>query len=192
MLPPCLHALERSHLRHAEVVYGLLTVARRLAATEGALGDLRDDLREIDDAMSYFYRSVPRHFQDEEESLFPRLAERLPARAAELAKLAAEHPAHLALHRRLDEAARDFADRPSAQTAKALYELAAELDRVYEDHAGREDELFEQAASALTREDLRAIDDEMERRRGRGGGGGGGGGGGAAVMLAVSASGVRM
>lgn len=189
MQPACLTALERSHSRHHEVVTALVAAARRLAGGAGAGGDeggdeAGDELDALDDvsaAVDYLHRSVPRHFLDEEDSLFPRLGKRLPERAAQLAQLASEHPAHVALHHRIAAAAAELAEQTVPAAAARLLEAALELARVYEDHARREDALFADAASALTGEDLRGIDDEMEARRGRsgrsGGGGGGGGGG---------------
>jgi len=183
MLPPCLNALERSHLRHAEVVHGLVAAARRLVGPtagekEPTEAEENEALGVVEDALAYFHRSVPRHFLDEEQSLFPRLALRVPAHAAALAALIAEHPFHLALHRRIEDAMKVIEQRYSPHALDELLDAALELERAYADHARREDVLFEEAARALTEEDLRGIDDEMEKRRGRGGGGGGGGRGG--------------
>ncbi len=178
MQPPCLESLERSHVRHAEVVRDLVAAARRLAADPRGRTEAQemDDLDQIGGAIDYFHRSVPRHFRDEEESLFPRLGQRLPERAAELAQLIAEHPGHLALHQRITEAFEVLGQRRLQRVLDGLLATALELERAYEDHAHREDALFAEAATALTARDLEEIGEEMERRRGRSGGGRGGGG----------------
>ncbi|HUJ61872.1 MAG TPA: hemerythrin domain-containing protein, partial [Kofleriaceae bacterium] len=62
--------LDRSHRRHDDVVAGLLAAARRLAAGRPEAGDLDA----VHGAVAYFLRAVPRHFLDEEGSVFPRLS----------------------------------------------------------------------------------------------------------------------
>src|SRR4051812_14127741 len=91
----CLTQLDRSHRRHDEVMTDLLAAARRLAAGRPEAGDLDS----VHGAVAYFERSVTRHFLDEEGSVFPRLSTRRPDLAADLAKLSAEHPEQIALHR---------------------------------------------------------------------------------------------
>ena len=66
--------LDRSHRRHDEVMTGLLAAARRLAAGRPE----PTDLATVQDAVRYFERAVPRHFLDEEGSVFPRLSTRRP------------------------------------------------------------------------------------------------------------------
>ncbi|HRC57568.1 MAG TPA: hemerythrin domain-containing protein, partial [Kofleriaceae bacterium] len=182
MQPSCLASLERSHLRHAEVMSKLLAAARRLA--DGLDAD-HGELSEVSAGVEYLHRSVPRHFLDEEQSLFPRLERRMPELGAALSKLVAEHAVHRRLHERIAEASSELAQGARPGAATRLLEAVRELAALYEAHAGQEDEYFVLAARVLSPSELLEIEDEMERRRaggggggGRGGGGGGGGGGG--------------
>jgi hypothetical protein len=177
MEPTCLAQLERSHRRHDEVLAALLEAARRFAAGRPA----PDDHQRVGDALRYFERAVPRHFEDEEASVFPRLAVRRPDLAAELTALAAAHPAQLVLQQAVAAAAAALAD-PAAPVGpaagKALLEAADRLAAAHHAHVASEDALLEAAAGALTAQDDSEITGEMEARRGGGGGGGLGGGGG--------------
>ena len=159
-----LDQLERSHRRHDEEMARLCESAERLA--EGA--PLPDDLEVIADALAFLERSSPRHFADEEQSLFPRLKERDPSLAPELDRIAAEHRDHEARHAALRALF-------EAGDAQGLSEAADGLEVVYRRHVSDEDNLFARARTLLTPEDDFAIVAEMDGRRGRGGGGGGGG-----------------
>jgi hemerythrin-like domain-containing protein len=135
----------------------------RMAELARTPGD--DQARE--DFLGFVERSVRRHEEDEEESLFPRLAHVAELRAA-IASLRDEHHAHVALHRALRDAKDD------AGAAEAL-EL---LRRAYAKHVQLEESvLFPGARLALDRATLAEVMREMQARRGRGPGGGGGGGG---------------
>jgi hemerythrin-like domain-containing protein len=174
--------LERSHRRHDDVLAKLLDAARRFAAGRPDPGDVDA----VQSAVDYFQRAVPRHFLDEEGSVFPRLSTRRPELARELAALSAEHPAQIELQAHVIAAARDLdgASRPVA--GKALLDAATRLAAAHRAHVEREDAVFATAEDALTSEDDNEIVAEMETRRDRdgaggrrrGGGGGGGGGGG--------------
>jgi hemerythrin-like domain-containing protein len=182
--------LDRSHRRHDEVMGGLLAAARRLAAGRPDAGDVDA----VHGAVAYFQRAVTRHFLDEEGSVFPRLSTRRPELAEQLAALSAEHPAQIALHNAIAEAASHLDGEPRPGAGKQLLELAERLAAQHKGHVEREDLLFADAHQALTGEDDTAILAEMETRRdrddnsgphrkhgrggGRGGGGRGGGGGG--------------
>src|SRR5215470_18894462 len=87
--------LERSHRRHDDVLAKLLEAARRFAAGRPDAGDVQA----VQSAIEYFERAVPRHFLDEEGSVFPRLSTRRPELAAELAALSAEHPPQIDLQK---------------------------------------------------------------------------------------------
>ena len=161
--------LDRSHRRHDDVVAGLLAAARRLAAGRPEAGDLDA----VHGAVAYFLRAVPRHFLDEEGSVFPRLSTRRPELAEALAALSAEHPAQIALHNAVAEAAR-LLDGDARQTAgKQLLELAEKLADQHAQHVAREDVIFQGANGALTAEDDAEIVAEMETRRDRDDSGGG-------------------
>ncbi len=171
-MPYWLEQLDRSHRRHDEQMRNLCAATRRVA--QGSYG--QDDQEAITEAVDYLLRAVPRHFGDEEESLFPRLTAALPEIAAELARLADEHRTHEALHLKLNELwAR--ASKGDRAAARALDDEAQRLASAYARHVTEEDALFARVIPAITEDEDRTIMDEMDARRGRGGGGGGGGGG---------------
>lgn len=169
--------LERSHRRLEERLADLQAAARE------AEGTGRADVALLRDVADFFARAVKRHEDDEERSLFPRLAHDASLVGIG-ARLAAEHRDHEVLHARLDRAvdAIDRADGPPEEKA-AIAELVLVSDALaaaYRTHVEAEERaLFPAARAALDAGALEAIAREMaERRGGRGGGGGGRGGGG--------------
>src|SRR5262245_13552089 len=78
--------LDASHRRHDERLAGLVAVAEQLCGGHGGPQDLED----LEDAVTWFARSVPRHFGDEDDVVFPALAAARPERAAALADITAE------------------------------------------------------------------------------------------------------
>jgi hemerythrin-like domain-containing protein len=155
--------LRSSHRRLEERLDELGEAARKLAAG----GPEANEAREIVDGLcGWFARSVGRHEEDEERSLFPRLKDEA-ALAPILASLTAEHREHERLHAKLR----------SAEPA-ALPAIADALYAAYRKHIDEEERaLFPAAERLLDDEARRAMIEEMESRRGRGGGQGGGGGG---------------
>jgi hemerythrin-like domain-containing protein len=166
----CLAQLDRSHRRHDEVMAGLLAAARRLAAGRPEAGDIDT----VHGAVAYFERAVPRHFLDEEGSVFPRLSTRRPELAEKLASLSSEHPAQIALQHAIASAAKQLDGEARPTAGKQLLEIAERLAEQHTAHVAREDELFKVAHEALTAEDDREIISEMETRRDRDGDNGGG------------------
>jgi hemerythrin-like domain-containing protein len=174
--------LDRAHRRHDEVVSGLVAACRRLAAGRPE----PTDIATVTDAIDFLGRAVPRHFLDEEGSVFPRLSTRRPELAETLAQLSAEHPVQIAMHNAITTAAEQIVDgRPGE--GKAVLELAERLADLHRAHVVREDEILAVAKDAFSAEDDAEIVAEMETRRdrdgegrgrGKGDGGGGGGGGG--------------
>jgi hemerythrin-like domain-containing protein len=155
--------LEKCHRRHDDVMEGLLAAARRLAAGRPDTGDVDT----VHDAVTYFKRSITRHFLDEEGSLFPRLSTRRPELAEQLAALSAEHPSQVALQDQIGELAAKL-DGDSRQGAgKSLLEVAERLEAAHRTHVAREDHVFSLASEALTPEDDAGIVAEMETRRDR-------------------------
>ena len=145
--------LERSHRKLEERISEL---ARSPADAEARA-----------DFFGFLERSVRRHEDDEEASLFPRLAH-VAELAATIATLRQEHQAQAELQRVL----RDANDAPSAGLALEALRAA------YARHITLEESvLFPAARRALDEDAMRAMMVEMQARRGRGGGGGGGGGG---------------
>lgn len=167
--------LERSHRRHDQVIAELLDVARRLAAGRPD----PTDLAKVRDAISFFDRSVTRHFLDEEGSVFPRLSTRRPDLSADLAALSAEHPPQIALQAAVAAAAKDLDGEGSARPGqgKLLLDAATRLADAHRAHVAREDALFQLAHDALTAEDDAEILSEMGTRRDRDNGKPGSGGG---------------
>jgi iron-sulfur cluster repair protein YtfE (RIC family) len=165
--------LERSHRRLEERLDELRDAARDGAPTADALETLRG-------VAAYFARAVPRHEEDEEKSLFPRLAASSAgdALAPLLARVTEEHRAHEGLHARLAslvaEREASASGVPSQALASALEELAEALIRAYHTHVDEEERvLFPAARAALDDAAKAAIAHEMDARRGGGGGGGG-------------------
>ncbi|MCE9573724.1 MAG: hemerythrin domain-containing protein, partial [Deltaproteobacteria bacterium] len=170
-MPYWLEQLDRAHRRHDEQMRNLCTATRRVA--QGNYG--QEDQEAITEAVDYLLRAVPRHFGDEEESLFPRLTARVPDLAPALAQLADEHRTHEALHLKLNELwAR--ASKGDKAAARGLDDEAQRLASLYARHVSEEDALFARVVQAITEDEDRTIMDEMDARRGRGPGGGGGGG----------------
>ncbi|MBE7448324.1 MAG: hemerythrin domain-containing protein [Kofleriaceae bacterium] len=149
--------LGSSHQRHDERLARLLEVAAQLAGGHGGPADLE----ELEDAVIWFARSVPRHFGDEDEVVFPALAAARPALAAPLAALTAEHPALLDAHAAVHDAVLGWAGRePPAAGLPGFVARVHDLAGRYRDHARREDELF------ATLGDLTGVLDEAALARG--------------------------
>jgi hypothetical protein len=152
----------------------------RLADLEAAAEALRDPERAADaiaaceSVLGFFGRGVARHEEDEERSLFPRLAHLSPL-APVIAALHAEHEEQRLLAGDLGAIVEGLAYDPDP---RALVGLTQSLRASYTRHLAREEtELFPAAEALLSPDDLAAMLGEMDARRGRAPGGGGGGGG---------------
>ncbi len=163
--------LERTHRRLEE----------RLAVLEQAAADLLDPARrdgalaDVDDVMAWLDRAGVRHHDDEEQSLFPRLAS-VASLQTIVAALEAEHRALDAATHAVDALLGGQIDDAGA---REIIALAAKLGDVYRAHLDREElELFPAARAALAPAVQEEIGREMIARRprtadnGRGGGGG--------------------
>src|SRR5512143_151832 len=136
-LPYWLEKLEAAHRRHDEHMRALVAATRRVE--QG--GFTPEDQAAVEEAIDYLLRSVPRHFADEEESLFPRVLAQRPALKAELDRLVTEHREHEALHMRIAALwPRAIAGDRSA--ARGLDDEAQRLASSYERHVAEEDGLF--------------------------------------------------
>ncbi len=179
--------LDRSHRKLERRLADLAAAARALADGTAT----RVELFVAREVRDYLERSAARHVEDEEQSIFPRLADE-PRASALIAQLRAEHREHDALHAELAELLRRI-ERPRCPPAlaKALVDVADRLSDAYDAHIAREDdELLPALPRWLDAGALEAVHAEMRARRpggegrdrrrggGRGGGGGGGGGGG--------------
>jgi len=125
-------------------------------------------------AQRYFREGAPRHTEDEEHSLFPRLRElgrddlRELLEAAD--RLEQQHDEAERLHASIDAQVERWLDagRLTPVEAEAMASDLEKLERLYAEHIAFEDEvLFPAAARALGDEPLRRIGEEMAARRGR-------------------------
>jgi iron-sulfur cluster repair protein YtfE (RIC family) len=156
--------LESSHRRHDDRLEILLAAAEQLASGHG--GPM--DLEELEDHVTWFARSVPMHFGDEDEVVFPALVAALPDLAAPLAAISAEHPALLAAHAHVRETVLGWNGRePPAETLPAFVAAARELARAYRDHAEREDALFATLVADRLKIDNPSLLAALAVRRGR-------------------------
>ena len=140
--------LESCHRRHEEEIAALVAAARA------------GDQATAEDVLAFLDRSSPRHFADEEESLFPRARAKVPEHAEAIARLVAEHREQEKIHDRLRV-------RVEAGDLAAALPEAEALAAIHRRHAAAEDVLFPKLAEALGAEELAAIADEMQGRRGR-------------------------
>jgi hemerythrin-like domain-containing protein len=156
--------LERSHARLQEQLEALLAAAGALNQNP-ADADARATVAEI---AEFIDRSVTRHEQDEEQSLFPHL--RVHAVLAPLLdRLEVEHRAHEKLHAQLrDVAAACARGRLDPTVLAELSDLAVTLSQLYLHHIEAEEiELFPAARIALPPATAAAIAADMQSRRGR-------------------------
>jgi len=154
--------LERSHGRLQEHLSLLLGAAAALNV-DARNEDARAQLAEVAD---FLERSVARHEEDEEASLFPRIRSRF---AQIVATLEAEHRQQARLHQELRAlVAADERGELDATLVDHLSDLAMTITKSYEHHIEIEElELFPKARVVLHADDKRAIADEMQARRGR-------------------------
>jgi len=125
-------------------------------------------------AQRYFREGAPRHTEDEEDSLFPRLRELGRDDLSELLdaadRLERQHDEAELLHASVDARVDRWlnAGRLSSADAEAMAADLEELDRLYTEHIAFEDKvLFPAAARVLGADALRRIGEEMAARRGR-------------------------
>jgi hemerythrin-like domain-containing protein len=138
--------LERCHRRLEETLDRLRTPSRQA----------------LDEALAFVDRAVKRHEDDEEQSLFPRLA-RVPQLAGLLDRLTIQHRDQTALVEEL----RALLGEARPDEAR-LRDVVERLDAAYRQHINIEErELFPAAKAALDADDLGGMASEMESRRGR-------------------------
>jgi hemerythrin-like domain-containing protein len=144
--------LLRSHRRLEERLRDLPLAAQDLD------GPRRDEaLAYVLETVAWMERAVKRHEDDEEKSLFPRLAGRAEVEAL-IARLSEEHRTHERLQEELRLAAPDDPDRARV--------LVRELQAAYATHIKEEETLLFPAARALLPPEVLAqIGAEMEARR---------------------------
>jgi hemerythrin-like domain-containing protein len=152
-----LDMLSRCHRRLEEQTASLCDAAEALAGGSGGA----EERQTVEDALAFLRRTMRRHIDDEERSVFPRLEDRAELEEL-LAQLTAEHRDHESLFSKL-EAAWNAADH------RAMLGHARKLSLAYVSHARLEDEQLLPAVE--THLDLEALAAEMEGRRGKAGGG---------------------
>lgn len=154
--------LERSHHQLEQRLATLRNAARALAGggTEANLEDVRDVLR-------FLERGAVRHVDDEEQSLFPRLAAHEPV-ADVIQTLRGQHRDHERLHAELAELSPALLLPCPPEVAAALTSIADRLTAEYAAHLELEDrELLPAARAVLDPDQLEAMLAEMQARRGR-------------------------
>jgi hemerythrin-like domain-containing protein len=126
-------------------------------------------------SLRYFREAAPKHTADEEESLFPRLRRLDPAEVdpvlARIESLEQEHECAARKHAEIDRLGQLWLaqGRLRTQDAAQFRILADQLERLYRNHIGVEDnEIFPFAARVLAPEEQEAIGNEMAARRGIG------------------------
>jgi hemerythrin-like domain-containing protein len=126
---------------------------------------------ELANALRYFRESGPKHTADEEQSLFPRLAEVAEAWEA-MRALEADHDYAEPLHALVDRIGERWltAGSITAQELAEFRSAVSQLAAMYRHHIEIEDrELFPLAQRVLNADQKREIGREMAQRRGVGG-----------------------
>ena len=135
---------------------------RRLEEACDALGPATEteDRATLEDVAAFLARQIRRHEDDEDESLFPRLAGNAELKPA-LERLTREHQDHAELQSRFRQAL-------EAGSWVDLRAVSDELVRAYRDHIALEEgTVFPAARAALGPDDLAAMRVEMDARRGK-------------------------
>lgn len=160
--------LSDCHRRIEHFLAVLTTLADR--SRGGALS--ASERAQLEAALGYFATAAPRHTADEEQSLFPRLAQAkdpTPAGVLEvMRRLERDHDEADAHHAVVDRLVRRWLadNRLDEAGCTELCECLARLNAMYEAHIGVEDrELFPAAARTLSADELQAIGREMAARR---------------------------
>jgi len=180
-----LHTLGQAHVPNFADPLGLMSHCHRkiegylagLAASgeillAGRAAEMAGAFQVIDAAREHFAVGGPKHTEDEEVSLFPRLREYGGHEAedalAALAALETEHRVAEGAHAEFDELV-EWLPRDGSAVVKEVYlfnELVAELADLYRPHIHVEDEIvFPTAARVIPFNILLMIGDEMRERR---------------------------
>ena len=156
--------------RRIERFLGVLQKSTQLDQTRPLVSPEREI---VENALRYFSTSAPRHTQDEEESLFPRLRRSDSPSVQEalnrIAVLEIEHNEADLLHAEVDRLFRVWLGQ-SALTEGQSQSLSQALDRLgelYEGHIAIEEAAVFPCASAVLKADEKAsMGNEMALRRG--------------------------
>ncbi|MBI3803197.1 MAG: hemerythrin domain-containing protein [Nitrospirae bacterium] len=161
--------LRGCHDRIEHFLNVLMTVA---ADRQG--GELhRADREALEAALRYFREAAPKHSEDEEQSLFPRLRAATPPSAVAarpiLDALETEHQTLQSMYEEVDVLIQRWLMEGALSTreGKRLLTLVQQLRAAYEKHIAIEDrEVFSTASVVLTASQMIEIGREMALRRG--------------------------
>lgn len=156
--------------RRIEHFLGLL-ITVTADARGGALSD--EQRQALAAAGRYFREAAPKHIEDEERSLFPRLRDSHDAQAREamatIKELAEDHVVLERGHAEVDPLVERWMDDGSLPEpdARRLVTVLEELRTIYERHIAIEDhDVFPLAGRVLNQEAIAALGREMAARRG--------------------------
>ena len=141
-------------------------LARRLGETRDVPpGDVADAAARV---RRYFVEALPRHVEDEEQSLLPRLRGRSLALDAALAAMHGEHAAQGLREARLVAICDRLIADPAQHAALAdeLADAARELEAAYAEHLDGEERAVFPALAELPEAERAAVLAEMRARRG--------------------------
>jgi hemerythrin-like domain-containing protein len=162
--------MSHCHRKIEEYLVGLIASGQILLG--GCASERAGAFQVIDAAREHFAMRGPKHTEDEEVSLFPRLRE-YGGHAAEdalaaLASLETEHRVAEGVHAEFDELV-EWLPRDGSAGVKEIYlfnELVTELADLYRPHIRVEDEIvFPTAARVIPSHALSIIGQEMKARR---------------------------
>ncbi len=137
-------------------------------------GALTDDQRHtLEISLRYFRKAVPRHTQDEEASLFPRMRrivnDEIKSALNQIQALEADHQRAAELHAVVDKIGSRWLEKGgiSAEEVVRMKVALGELEGLYSNHIALEDhEVFPLAGRELPADQIEAIGREMAKRRG--------------------------
>jgi len=147
-------------------IRSFLALARRIGVEPAPATAVADAAARV---RRYFVEALPRHQEDEELSLLPRLRGRSLDLDAALAAMHGEHREHAAREARLIAITGELAAAPERLDALRgeLVALATTLEAAYREHLAGEERLVFPALAALPDPERDAVLAEMRGRRQR-------------------------
>lgn len=149
-----------------------LDVLVRIERTAAGRGVTPDEWEQVEHALAYFESAGPRHTEDEEQSLFPRLRASVNPEVhralGALGRLERDHELVDSHHKMINILCRRWLDhdRLSDEDARELRDRLGDLQAIYREHIAIEDkELFPIAARLLSSRQIEEIGREMAARR---------------------------
>lgn len=147
-----------------------LAVIIKVCDTADGAPMVSPEIDALENALEYFRNAAPKHTDDEEDSLFPRLRAAPGGQAALdcMAVLESDHAAANRDHEKVDAFAREWLDTGilDPRDLREMKRALERLSRIYARHIATEDrELFPLAARVLPAEVLAEVGREMAERR---------------------------